>query len=77
MVKILKTKNASILKGLIKEKKSHSLNHIDASELSLKLQVSFHIAGDLSKVDLHMLVHPLVCRHYVPFRTSFKMSKAI
>jgi hypothetical protein len=34
-VKILKTENVSILKDLIKEKQSHRLSHVDASELTV------------------------------------------
>jgi hypothetical protein len=34
-VEILKTKNVSILKDLIKEKQSHRLSHVDASELTV------------------------------------------
>ena len=34
-VEILKTENVSILKGLIKKKKSHRLNHFAASQLTL------------------------------------------
>ena len=34
-VEILKTKNVSILKRLIKEEQSHRLNHVDASELTV------------------------------------------
>ncbi len=33
-VEILETKNVSILKDLIKEKLSHRLNHVDASDLT-------------------------------------------
>ena len=41
-VKIEKTENVSILKDLIKEKKSHHFNHIAASDLDLWL-VSFPV----------------------------------
>jgi hypothetical protein len=34
-VEILKTKNVSILKRLIKEQQSHRLSHVDASELTV------------------------------------------
>jgi hypothetical protein len=34
-VKILKTEKVSFLKDLIKEKQSHRLNHVDASELTV------------------------------------------
>jgi Crinkler effector protein N-terminal domain len=34
-VKIPKTENVSILKRLIKEEQSHSLNHVDASKLTV------------------------------------------
>ena len=34
-VEILKTKNVSILKGLIKKQQSPRLNHLDASELTI------------------------------------------
>jgi len=58
MVKILKTKNVSILKDLIKEKKVYCLNHVDASELNLT-QVSLPVDDDLEeslkKVDLASL----------------------
>ena len=41
-VEVLKTKNVSILKGLIKEKHSRRLNHVDASELTAwKVSVPF------------------------------------
>jgi len=35
-VEIPKTKNVSILKDLIKEKQSHRLNYVDASELTVR-----------------------------------------
>ena len=41
-VKIPKTENVSILKDLIKEKKAHHFEHVDASDLDL-WQVSFPI----------------------------------
>ena len=54
-VEILKTKNVSILRDLIKEKQSHRLNHVDASELILS-QVSLPVDDDLeeslNRVDL-------------------------
>jgi hypothetical protein len=53
-VEILKTKNVSILKDLIKEKQSPRLNHVVASELILS-QVSLPLGSDLEEslnVDL-------------------------
>jgi len=54
-VEILKTKNVSILKDLIKEKQSHRLNHVDASELILNqvsLPVDDGLEERLKQVDL-------------------------
>ena len=47
-VKIPRTDNVSILKDLIKEKKTHLLNHVDASDLEL-WEVSFPIDDHASK----------------------------
>ena len=56
-VKILKTKNVSILKRLIKEELSPCLNHVDAAELVLS-QVSLpvdNLEESLKNVDLAQL----------------------
>ena len=57
-VKVLKTENVSILKDLIKEKQSHRLNHVDASELILS-QVSLPVVDDLEESLKNVDVAPL------------------
>jgi hypothetical protein len=47
-VEVLKTKNVGILKGLIKEKNSHRLKHVDASDLILT-QVSLAMDDGLGE----------------------------
>jgi hypothetical protein len=56
-VEILKTKNVSILKDLIKEKQSPRLNHVVASELILS-QVSLPVDNDL-EASLNVDLAPL------------------
>ena len=57
-VEILKTKNVSILKDLIKEKQSPRLNHVVASELILS-QVSLPVDDDLEESLNHVDLAPL------------------
>ena len=57
-VKILKTENISILQDLIKEKQSHRLNHVDASDLILS-QVSLPVGGDLDESLKNVNLIPL------------------
>src|SRR5258708_38146301 len=57
-VKILKTKNVSILKDLIKEKQSPRLNHVVASELILS-QVSLPMDDDLEESLKNVDLTPL------------------
>jgi len=57
-VEILKTKNVSILKDLIKEKQSPRLNHVVASELILS-QVSLPVDDDLEESLKHVDLAPL------------------
>jgi Crinkler effector protein N-terminal domain len=55
-VKIPKTENISILKDLIKEKQSHHLNHVNASEITLS-QVSLPVDDleeGLKNIDLKL-----------------------
>jgi hypothetical protein len=54
-VEIEKTKNVSILKDLIKEKKARLLSHVDASDLELtqvSLPVNDDLEGSLKKVEI-------------------------
>ncbi len=57
-VEILETKNFSILKNLIKEKQSHRLNHVVASELILS-QVSLPVDDDLEESLKNVDLTPL------------------
>jgi len=57
-VEILKTKNVSILKDLIKEKQPRRLNHVDASELILS-QVSLPVDDDLEECLKNVDLAPL------------------
>jgi hypothetical protein len=57
-VEILKTKNVSILKRLIKEEQSPRLNHVVASELILS-QVSLPVDDDLEESLKHVDLAPL------------------
>jgi len=57
-VKILKTKNVSILRDLIKEKKSPSFNHVAASKLILS-QVSLPVDDDFEENLKHVDLAPL------------------
>ena len=59
VVEILKSKNVSILKDLMKEKRSHRLNHVAASELILS-QVSLPVDNDLEKSLKNVDLTPLM-----------------
>ena len=58
VVEILKSKNVSILKDLMKEKRSHRLDHVDASELILE--------KSLKNVDLTPLMPFLPLSQFFP-----------
>jgi hypothetical protein len=73
-VEILKTKNVSILKDLIKEKQSPRLNHVVASELILG-QVSLPVDNDLEESLKNVDLTPL--KPLLPLSQVFPLSKRI
>jgi hypothetical protein len=62
-VEILKTKNVSLLKRLIKGEQSHRLNHVDATELTVwKVSLPVHtITPELTVDDIETCqeLHPV------------------
>jgi hypothetical protein len=71
-VEILKTKNVSILKGLIKGERSHRLNHVDATKLVLS-QVSLPVDDDLEESLKNIDLAPL--KSLLPLSQVFSLVK--
>lgn len=76
-VKIPETENISILKDLIKERKAHDLDLVDASKLNL-FKVSLFVDDDLEKlknvdlVSLKLLLSSIPSLNRIACTSSFK-----